>query len=66
MAKIKSFQESVLEIIAIILISIVMLFLLGIFLPSILDTLAEFSPEPIKSIFEWFAHIGRKILQYAP
>jgi hypothetical protein len=66
MARNKSFREAGLEIIAIILICIVMLLLFGIFLPSILDIFAEFSPEPIKSLFEWFAHTGRKIIQHAP
>ena len=59
-------KQSIINGLSIIAITLVVIFIIFACLPFIPNTLAEYIPEPIKSILELIADFGARISHFLP
>lgn len=66
MMKVEKLKENIKEKIAIMAIAIFVILLFFLWLPFVPAFLAEYCPEPIKSVLEWIADYGGSISWFQP
>lgn len=59
-------SKGVMKALSIFVITVLMIFIIFSWLAFIPAILAEYAPEPIKSILEWIADFGSRISHFLP
>jgi hypothetical protein len=59
-------RKGIIEVLSIFVITVFVIFIFFAWLPFIPAILAEYTPEPIKSILEWIADFGSRISHFLP
>ncbi len=62
----KGVRKRIVNILSIFAVTIIVIFIFFSWLAFIPAFLAEYSPEPIKSILEWIADFGSRISHFQP